>query len=437
MKKRFIALLTAAAMVFSLSACGNSSTETTVAAGGDADTQAESQESASSTSGESDSGDRVVINLWHYFPEANIESFQQIVDDFNASQDQIELVATYVAREDLMKQYAMGSISGELPDIGMSDSPDMASFIEMGIFEDITEELEAWGELDQFLSGPLDSCKDSEGRLYGLPHNSNNLGFFYNKTLLAQAGYENPPETWEELEEMCAALKELDVYGLGISAQNTENATFQFIPFLYGAGGTVQEINSEAGIKAATFITNLYQNGYISPEAINWSQTNVAESFIAGKTAMMVGGSWQIPTLQSSGVEFEWGVCEIPMDTQHASVIGGENLGVCVGTEYREEAIEVLKYIMSAQANADYAEAAGRFPTRSDAMELKSIWTDDPLYSVFADIMDYAVARGPQPQWSSISEAVYTNLQAALLGEKTPEDAMNTAAETIGELWVE
>mgnify|MGYP000501822120 CR=1 FL=1 len=64
-----------------------------------------------------------------------------------------------------MNQYTIGAVSGELPDIGMVDSPDMASYISLGVFEDIDDELQEWGELDNFYTGPLSSCRDSEGRL--------------------------------------------------------------------------------------------------------------------------------------------------------------------------------------------------------------------------------------------------------------------------------
>ena len=64
-----------------------------------------------------------------------------------------------------MKQYTIGAVSGELPDIGMVDSPDMASYISLGVFEDISEYVDDWEDLEQFYPGPLASCKDAEGKV--------------------------------------------------------------------------------------------------------------------------------------------------------------------------------------------------------------------------------------------------------------------------------
>lgn len=50
----------------------------------------------------------------------------------------------------MMNQYTIGAVSGEFPDIGMVDSPDMESYISLGVFEDITDDIKDWDELDQF-----------------------------------------------------------------------------------------------------------------------------------------------------------------------------------------------------------------------------------------------------------------------------------------------
>lgn len=120
-----------------LAGCGGSSADS-----GDAG------ESSSSSS----SGEAAEVTLWHYF-EHEAGDLEAVVDKYNESQDAIHVTCTYVSREELMNQYTIGAVSGELPDIGMVDSPDMASYISLGVFEDITEDLESWEDLEQFYSG--------------------------------------------------------------------------------------------------------------------------------------------------------------------------------------------------------------------------------------------------------------------------------------------
>ena len=68
---------------------------------------------------------------------------------------------------------------------------------------------------------------------------------------------------------------------------------------------------------------------------------------------------------------------------------------------------------------------------RSDAATLKDFWTADERYAVFNDSMNYAVARGPHPEWPTISEALYTAEQTVLIGESDAATAMKAAADKV------
>lgn len=120
-----------------------------------------------------------------------------------------------------------------------------------------------------------------------------------------------------------------------------------------------------------------------------------------------------------------------------ATVIGGENFGVCAGAENVEACVEFLKFMQTAQNNADWCETAGKLPVRADAVDLKDFWTADARYKVFNDSMEFAVARGPHPEWPTISEAIYTAEQAVLLGEKDPETAAADAQAVIDPILAE
>ena len=85
-----------------------------------------------------------------------------MIAEYNELQSDIHITATFMSRDELMNQYTVGALSGQLPDIGMVDSPDMASYVELGVFEDITSQLEAWGELDKVYPGPLSSTQDAD-----------------------------------------------------------------------------------------------------------------------------------------------------------------------------------------------------------------------------------------------------------------------------------
>lgn len=328
MKKRFSKLtalcLTGAMTAALLAGCGGSgNSETSDSDGSAKDSAAENTSSGTEAStadiGEPNGG--AEVTLWHYF-EHEANALNKMVKQYNESQKDIYIVPTYVARDELMKQYTIGAVSGELPDIGMVDSPDMASYISLGVFEDISEYVDAWEDLDQFYAGPLASCKDTDGKLHGLPNNSNCLAIACNMDILRAAGIENPPTTWEEFQKVCEATTDVEngVYGFAMCAISNEEGTFQYIPWMYGAGGDVTDIDSDSNVEALTFLSDLVKKGYMSKEVVNWGQGDAYNAFLAGKAAMLESGTWQIATLDGQDkdkVTFEYAYVPMPANGEN------------------------------------------------------------------------------------------------------------------------
>lgn len=418
MRKRvtkILSLIMVCSMTMALAACGKSESKD----------KKESEEK----------GGTKEVTMWHYFNGTEYELLTKAIEEYNEKQDDIHITETFVSRNELMNQYNIGAVSGELPDIGMVDSPDMSSFISLGVFDDIDKELNEWGELDNFYDGPLNSCRDSEGKLHGLPNSSSCLALACNMDVLRAHGFETPPTTWDELYEVAKACtdKDADMYGFTMSTIATEEGTYQFMPWLYSAGGDISNMESPEAVKAMDFLAKMVNEGIMSKETTNWTQGDAFRSFAAGKAAMSMAGTWHISQIDTKDIEvnFDYQFALLPKDKEYSSCIGGENLGVCSGSDAKEECVEFLEYLLTKENNADWCEAISSQPVRKDSADSKDVWTTDERFKVFTEAMDYAVARGPHPSWPTISEAVYTNEQAALLGEKTAEQACKDAAATI------
>jgi len=427
MKRSVIMLLYVMLVIFVITGCAGNKTSSDTPA-------ATPSGSANTAQGKpAEQKEPVTLDLWHYFSEHEGNVFNSMIEKYNTENTKnVKVVSTFVAREDLMKQYTMGAISGDLPDIGMVDNPDHASFIIMGVYQDITDLVNAWGQKDQFFEGPLKSCT-FDGKIYGLPHNSNCLALIYNKKLLAEAGIDKVPETWDELKDAARKLTKGDTYGLAISAVKNEEGTFQFMPWFISAGGSIEDLSSPECIKALKFLTDLINEGYMSKDVINWTQADANSQFIGGKAAMQINGPWNIANIRNNAPDLDFGVALVPRDQKHASVLGGENFGICTGAP-REESFDCLTYILNAENMANYCETAGKFPPRKDALESKEIWTTDPIFSVFAKGMEYAMPRGPHPRWPEISDAMSTAMHEAFTGVKTPEQAMKDAAAKVSDI---
>ncbi len=409
--------MAAALMMSSITACGGSQ-DSTEQPSGDASTEAVA-------------GEPVEIEFWHYMSEDKEGKYiLEAVDEYNNSQDKVHVTAQYIPREELMKQYTIGAVSGDLPDCGMVDNPDHNSYASMGVFEDITDYYNEWDEAN-FLEGSIASCY-YEDRLYGLPWGNNCLALFYNEDMLAEAGVE-VPTTWSELEAACEVLTTDTTKGLAISAIGNEEGTFQFMPWLLSAG-SVDDLTSEGSKESLTFLKGLIDKGYVSKEVVTWTQADVEKQFASGQAAMMINGPWQISGLAADAPDLNYSVALVPRadNGEHASVLGGENIGICKGGNV-EASWDFFKWLSNKENSPRIAQSIGRFSPRAD-VDNEALYADDPINGLFASVLPTAQSRGPSPYWPEISAAIYTAEQEVLTGQKDVDTAMADAQATIDEI---
>lgn len=374
-------------------------------------------------------GEKTTITFWHYMSEDKEGKYvKEAVDEFNNSQDEIYVEAQYLPRDELMKQYTIGVVSGELPDVGMVDNPDHNSYAAMGVFEDVTDLYNSTEDMN-FLDGSIGSCY-YEDKLYGLPWGNNCLGLFYNEDMLEEAGVE-VPTTWSELEAACETLTKDGVKGLAISAIGNEEGTFQYMPWLLSAGGNVNEMNGDGAKESMSYLNGLIEKGYVSAECINWTQADAEKQFASGQAAMMINGPWQFDGLANDAPDLNYGVAKVPKadDGDYASVLGGENIGICTGANV-DAAWTFITWITNKENSQKICSSIGRFSPRSD-VDAEEMFGDDEKNAVFAEIMPNAQSRGPSPDWPEISEAIYTAQQEVFTGQKDVETALNDAQAKI------
>ncbi len=72
----------------------------------------------------------------------------------------------------------------------------------------------------------------------------NCTGMFYNKNSWKKNGCE-VPESWEEFQETAAKISNEDVKGFAITALQTEESMYEFLPILWSMGGDVYRIAEE------------------------------------------------------------------------------------------------------------------------------------------------------------------------------------------------
>lgn len=368
--------------------------------------------------------------LFYYEGQERFSLIDNLCIGFNNEQKELEVIPEFVPYENLKKRLITGFADGTPPDIVIFDKPDQAYLAENGILADISQKIDEWIDKSQYFEGSIESCT-YKGRMYGVPFGENCLELFYNKKIFASEKLK-PPKTWEELRATAKKLSKDNVKGIGISAQDSEQGMFQFLPWFFSAGASLKKLDSPEAIRAFTFMTDLVEDGSMSVDVINLSQADVMRQFADENIAMMINGPWQLSELKLKAPGLEYGVVKIPMDKKSVTILGGENIGVTEGLK-KGEAFKFIKYVCKPENVKALLKAMGYFPPRKD-VAAEEIFTDSSITKVFSEGMQNAISRGVDTQWPKISEIVTKALHEALSQSKTPETAARDAQISLKKL---
>lgn len=368
-------------------------------------------ETESITNDVKDAKEKLVI--WSYYEtKAQQDGLDWLVDSFNLSQNKYEISWEYVPMTDFTKKLAMAYTEEALPDIALLDNPNVIVCIQMGMCEDITDFLEEIRAEENYYSVVMKTVTYEE-KGYGLPAVCNNLALIYNEQMLSEAGV-NPPQTWEELRTAAKILTKDKTKGFLLSAKEGEQGAFQLLPWILGTGEAEDFIGNEGTEKAFTYLNDLMENGYMTKNCVNLSQTDVAQAFINGEVAMMENGPWVFSMLDKSGIDY--GISRLPGDVKSCTIVGGEDFTVMKGKNV-DGAESFLKYYNQNEVMKRFCEKTGGLPTKV------SVKQEDEQMEIFRQQMQDAVVRSSIPRWTNLSDALPDAFYQMVSGKKTPSEA--------------
>jgi multiple sugar transport system substrate-binding protein len=372
------------------------------------------------------------VEIVHYFNvQGQLDGLAALKSDFEAANPDIKIQYTYVPFAELLSRTLQMAAVHKSPAISCIDNPDVLRVAKAGVLKDISADVAKLPTWPDTYPGPKSAVSDGQ-KVYGVPIGSNSLAIFYNKKMLSEAGI-NPPTTWAELTDAAAKLTKAPVYGLAFSACNTEEATWQWEPFLWSCGGKLLDLTAAPAKEALQFWVDFVQKGSASRDVVNWNQGNVPEQFISGRAAMMVIGPWMLGQVHKSGVDFGVTPIPVPKAGQKPVVpLGGEVWCVSKTDEKTEAA--AMKFIAFVQDPARLEKICNTFNYISSvkSVAVKQGQANAELQP-FVLQMDTARARPEEggANYPAISLAARTAIQKALTGQSSVDAALSEAAEKI------
>jgi multiple sugar transport system substrate-binding protein len=215
-----------------------------------------------------------------------VDEMNAIVAEFNKANPNIEVLIDYVAY-DALHDKIVTALASTPPayDVFLVDDIWYAEFASKGYSLDVTNRI-----TPDMKAGIFDAAwqiPTVNGVVFGLPWLLDQKYFFYNTKLLKDAGFDNPPATWEELVDQAKVIKEKKIvdYPIVWSWGQYEAAVCDWVTLLYGMGGQMADkdgkpaFNSPAGVKALTWMVQTIDDGITNPSSISYVEEDVRNVF--------------------------------------------------------------------------------------------------------------------------------------------------------------
>ncbi|MCA0996679.1 ABC transporter substrate-binding protein [Alloyangia pacifica] len=323
-----------------------------------------------------------------------------------------------------------------------------------GIYVDLREYLPEEALAD-FVAGNIEAAT-LDGKLVMLPRAQFDVSaLYYQKSLYEDAAkaeafeaeYGYPlavPETWEQVADQAKFFADApNFYGTQYAGKE-EAIAGRFYEILVANGGEFLDadgtpaFNSEAGVEALNWFIDLYTAKAVPAGVPNYLWDDLGQGFASGTVALNLdwpgwAGFFNDP--EASKVAGNVGVAPPPKGSAgiRSGWSGFHGFSVTQDCESPEAAASLVWFLTN-EDSQKLESAAGPLPSRTSVWEHVIAEAEGDAYrtevlQAFQTGAETAFAVPKTPSWIEITNVLYPELQAAILGDKSAQDALDTAAE--------
>lgn len=425
--KKVTAAAAAVIMTASLAAgCGSSG-----GSGTSADSGTSANESGKETAGDSE-GVTIKFQYWADNTEYS-QLMQDIIAKFN---EENEKGITVVGEE---APWDGGAYSENLFNTKMGGGDvDCAAwkltatplFVNNDLLVDLTQYVDQWENKDEISDNIYNVMREAGGSdeaMYVMPWNIQVLYVYYRPSVFEEAGIE-VPTTYEEFLEACEKCTmdtdgdgNTDVYGFGM--RGSTGGQEPWGSFIYGRGGSFDDLSTPEAIQGMQDFIDLYQNGYTPPTATSDGFNEIMANFKSGLTAMTIhhtGSSADVAETLGDDVS----AFAFPAGEGQWTSMGDTDTVIFSSCKNPDAAFEWISYLAAGEGQKMWCEGTGNVPVSQSVAE-EPFFQDNEFMKASLEGEDYA---GIIPILDTTTEWVSTvwpnTVAQALTGQTTAEECM-------------
>jgi multiple sugar transport system substrate-binding protein len=373
-----------------------------------------------------------VLTVWAAGREGEV--LAQLLADFEAKHAGLHVRVQQLPWLGFHEKLLTAVVGESTPDVAQFGNTWIAEFATLGALAPLDAEIAGSSSVlpSDYFAGSW-ATNRSGAEMYGIPWYVDVRLLFYRRDLLAQAGVQRAPDTWEE---WLAALRAIQAASARPGRDGLPPAlrTPLFLPLnepeallglaldqpdpLLRDGGRFGNFRSSGFRHALGSYVSLFQSG-LAPLESAAAIGNLWDEFARGSFVFFVGGPWQLGNLAErlpTALASSWETAPFPGEQgPSASLALGASLVVFKHSHQRPAAWQLIEYLSQPAVQRRFYELSGDLPPRRSSWERGKI-DAEPHTSAFHEQLEHVVPAPAVPEWERIQSEVTQMQERAARG---------------------
>lgn len=370
------------------------------------------------------------------------EQLRAMVDQFEAANPGVTVEITSLPWGQAFERLATMVQGGQTPDVVEMPDRWLSLYANAGQLVDLTPYLAEWDGTAELTEATKSFGSVIAGQTHMIPYGFYLRAMFWNKKLFAEAGLDRAPQTLQEFYDYSAKIAELDGK-YGYCLRGGPGATNGYIMMMLNFLGQNKYFNEDGtstlddpkAIEGLQFIVDMYQNGLVPRDSVNWGFNEIVAGFYSGTCAMLDQDPDALIAIKERMPAEDFAVAPMPVGPAGKSfpTIGYAGWSIFEASEHKDLAFDLIAHLSSREMNLEWSKFVGVIPIHVGA-EQDPFFTGPNFEGWFVEIND--------DRWEPTSMPTYLEEfgyfadvvsiqggQEALLGQRTAEEVATEWAD--------
>jgi len=374
----------------------------------------------------------VVINFWAMGAEG--EQVQKLMPEFERRNPgirvKVQMIPWTAAQEKLISAFA----SDNTPDICQLGNTWIPQFAAINAITDLTQWISSGTELkkDNYFEG-IWNTNVIDDKVYGIPWYIDTRVMFYRKDVFSQAGFKEPPKTWDELYLLSKRIKEnvrKDQYAIYLPVDEWST----FIIFGLQNGSMILKNKDAYGdfsnskFKEAFEFLIKFHREELTPSGMR-QVTNIYQALAEKYISIYISGPWNINEFKkwmTGELHDKWMTAPLPGRNEYpgASLAGGSSLVMFNASEKKEQTWKLIEYLSEPEVQIKFYELLYNLPAVKEAWQ-DTIIADNQYMKAFYQQFQNVLPTPKIPEWEHIAfSKVQQYAELAAKGAMSVDEAL-------------